>query len=78
MKNKELAVYDFNEMIKKSWTYEKLTDNEKEKWEMLLINVRTLTCLKGNYNTRWNILNAIYHSYLIGLGYTDFNWRDVE
>ena len=78
MKTKELTVYDFREMIKNSWTYEKLTDIEKENWEMLLIDTRTLSCLKGNYNTRWNILQAIYHAYLIGLGYTDFKWREVE
>lgn len=78
MKNKELAIYDFKEMIQKSWTYEKFTEKEKENWEMLLINNRTLTCLKGDYNTRWCILQAIYYSYLIGLGYTDFNWREVE
>lgn len=78
MENKELALCDFREMIRNSWTYAKFTDDEKEKWEMFLTNVRTLTCLKGNYSARWHILQAIYHAYLIGLGYTDFNWREVE
>ena len=30
MKNKNLVFTDFLEMIKKSWTYEKLTEEEKE------------------------------------------------
>lgn len=76
MKNKELAVYDFKEMTQNSWTYAKMTDKEKENWEMLLTHTRVSTCLKGNYDSRWGILQAIYHTYLIGIGYTDFNWRN--
>ena len=42
----------------------------------VLNDVRTQEALKGTYYNRWHILQAIYHSYLIGIGYTDFNWRD--
>lgn len=74
--NKDLALYDFKVMIEKSWTYEKMTSEEKDNWERVLNDIRTITCLKGNYNTRWNILQAIYMSYLIGIGYDSFNWRE--
>ena len=75
---KEKALYDFKVMIEKSWTYEKMTREEKDNWERVLNDVRTITCLKGNYNTRWNILQALYMSYLIGIGYDSFNWRESE
>ena len=75
---KEKAFYDFKVMIEKSWTYEKMTREEKDNWERVLNDIRTITCLKGNYNTRWNILQAIYMSYLIGIGYDSFNWRESE
>lgn len=55
-----------------------MTDTEKHRWSEVLNNVRTDNCLKGTYNQRWDILQAIYHSYLIGLGYTDFNWREEK
>ena len=55
---KEKALYDFKVMIEQSWTYEKMTREEKDNWERVLNDVRTITCLKGNYDTRWNILQA--------------------
>ena len=76
--NKELALYDFKVMIENSWTYGKMTSEEKDNWERVLNDIRTITCLKGNYNTRWNILQAIYMSYLICIGYNSFNWREEE
>jgi hypothetical protein len=75
--NKESALYNFKIMIEQSWTYGKMTKQERINWEKVLNNVRTRDCLKGNYNTRWNILQAIYMSYLIGIGYDSFNWREV-
>lgn len=75
--NKESALYNFKTMIEQSWTYGKMTKQERINWEKVLNDVRTIDCLKGNYNTRWNILQAIYMSYLIGIGYDSFNWREV-
>lgn len=75
---KEKALYDFKVMIEQSWTYEKMTREEKDNWERVLNDVRTITCLKGNYDIRWNILQALYMSYLIGIGYDSFNWRESE
>lgn len=77
MNNKENVIYEFNNMIKNSWTYEKMTTKEKLVWNNdVLGSVRTNNALKGNYNQRWNILQAIYGAYLYGIGYDDFNWRD--
>lgn len=76
MKNKDNVIFDFNEMIKNSWTYDKMTQKEKETWESVLTSVRTNNALKGNYNQRWSILQAIYGAYLYGIGYSDFSWRE--
>lgn len=67
---------DFDKMIEKSWTYAKMTQQEKDKWYEILTSNRTKECIKGTYKQKWTILNAIYGAYLFGLGYTDFNWRE--
>ena len=76
MKNKENVITDFNNMIINSWTYLKLTKEEKDNWNKVLMDYRTKKCLKGTYNARWEILQAIYGTYLITLGYNGFEWRD--
>lgn len=76
--NKELAIHNFKVMIEQSWTYGKMTREERDNWERVLFSTRTKNSLKGNYNTRWEILQAIYGAYLFGLGYNDFTWREEE
>lgn len=76
-KIKENAKKDFIEMIKKSWTYEKLTKEEKDNLAIVFFeDVRLEKALKGSYNHRWDILQIVYSSFLKGCGYTDFNWRE--
>ena len=74
--DKDMVLDEFRTMIKNSWTYAKMNEREKQVWENILISNQTLSCLKGNSKHRWAILQAIYNSYLRGLGYTDFNWRE--
>lgn len=76
MKNKENVLNDFKEMIVNSWTYQKMTYEEQKRLFEEFDHVRVDNALKGNYNARWNILQAVYGSYLAGLGYNSFNWRD--
>lgn len=76
MNKKSDALDNFITMIEKSWTYEKMTKEEKERlYETFNHNI-TADALKGNYDIRWKILQAIYYSFLKGLGYNNFNWRD--
>lgn len=70
--NKDNVLIDFSKMILESWTYDRMTPKEQIKWEEILRDIRTTSCLKGTYKQRWAILQAIYNSYLIGLGYEDF------
>lgn len=77
-KLKENVLNDFIIMIKKSWTYEKLTDKEKSFLEKAFNDYRTQNILKGTYKQRWEILQGIYAAFLHGVGYTDFNWRNTN
>lgn len=77
MENKENALNNFLTMIYHSWTYDRMTEEEKENFKKLVFDdVRVQDALKGSYNQRWQFLQAIYSAYLKGLGYTDFNWRE--
>lgn len=75
-KIKENVIEIFTDMINKSWTFNRLTDFEKQQWYKTLNDIRTGKALKGTFNQRWDILQAIYGSFLNGVGYTNFNWRE--
>ena len=62
-------------MIKKSWTYDRMTKEEKEKVQEILTSGRIKEDIKGTYKQRWQALNAIYYAFLIGIGYDNFDWR---
>lgn len=73
---KENVLQEFEKMIQKSWTYAKMSKKEKEKLHDVFYHTITEKALKGNTKTRWQILQAVYYSYLIGIGYDNFNWRE--
>ncbi len=73
---KENAWNDFLEIVKNSWTFGKMTKEEKERWSNTIGSVRIINNLKGNYKQRIEFLNCIYFAYLDGLGYNGFDWRE--
>ena len=73
---KEKVVDNFYENIKQSWTYAKLTTAEINRLEKVIYSVQIQNCLKGTYNQRYEILNSIYHSFLMALDYTPIGWRE--
>lgn len=75
-KNKEQVFDDYIEMIKKSWTFGKMTDEEKANCIELFENINKREDITGTYIQRWKSLNAVYSGYLCGLGYKGGNWRD--
>lgn len=75
---KENVIKNFIEMIKVSWTYEKLTSSEKDNFEEVIYSERTKRALKGTYIQRWEILQAIYMSFLMALNYEPLGWRVNE
>lgn len=78
-KDKEQAVGDFLAMIRKSWTYERLTDDEKARYEKVVqLWAYDNPCdrIKGNYVERFSVMQMIYDAFLAGVGYTGMGWRD--
>ena len=75
MKNKNNVFIDYLEMIRNSWTYDRMTQEEKEKIKELLTSGRIKEDIKGTYQQRWQALNALYYAFLIGIGYNNFDWR---
>ena len=75
-KNKNDALYEFKKMIIESWTYKKMTADEQITLFKIFDDTRTQDALKGNFYQRWEILQAIYGTFLAAIGYTSFNWRD--
>ena len=76
--DKEKAISDFIEMIKKSWTYEKLTNEEKRNFENSVMWAINNKCINGSYNNRCKILHSLYNTFLIAIGYTGEKWREQE
>lgn len=62
----------FQNVIKKSWTWQKLTEEERKRF----INMNVFDRIKGNDNTRVEWLNTIYQSFLSALGYKPIGWRE--
>ena len=75
-KNKENAQADWTDMIVKSWTWAKLTNDERNKFGDELNKEATKRIISGTYKQRWEILNALYSMFLEGCGYNGVNWRD--
>lgn len=69
------AVEDyFQNVIKKSWTWERLTEEERRRF----IDMDVFDRIKGHDQTRIEWLNTIYHAFLSALGYKSVGWREVE
>ena len=75
-KNKENAQADWTDMIVKSWTWAKLTNDEKNKFGDELNKETTKKIISGTYRQRCEILNVLYSMFLEGCGYNGVNWRD--
>lgn len=75
MKETDLTLIDFIDMIEKSWTYNKMTSDEKKRLNDVFNDIRISKILKYNNKHKWDVLQAIYSSFLQGIGYDNFNWR---
>lgn len=71
-KNKDNALNDFINMIVKSWTYDRLTEKERERCMEALRE----TTLKGNWNCRCEILHSVYNAFLLALDCKSIGWRE--
>lgn len=73
-KDKDRAYSDFKSMITDSWTWDRLTDEERKTFEN---HLACWSCsVGGSYDTRYGIFNLLYQAYLAGVGYNGFTWRE--
>ena len=73
------ADYDaFCGIVLHSWTYERMTDEEQIRCLDALRWAKDHGAIKGCRKTRWEIMQAVFQSFLIGLGYDGFQWREPE
>ena len=69
------AVEDyFQNVIKKSWTWNRLTEEERRRF----IDMNVFDRINGNNKTRVEWLITIYDSFLSALGYKPIGWRETE
>lgn len=69
------AVEDyFQNVIKKSWTWDRLTEEERRRF----IDMDVFDRINGNDKTRIEWLNTIYNAFLSALGYKSVGWRETE
>lgn len=73
-KNKEAAFIDFEIMIEKSWTWDRMTDTEHSRWYDVFCENKDL--FKGSYKSRWRQMQMFYDAFLAGLDYTGPSWRE--
>lgn len=73
-----MTVFDkFMEMIKQSWTWARLTDDERFRVSDLLehcYNYKKL--LSRSESKQYEMLHLIYNAFLEGCGYQPFGWRE--
>lgn len=75
MKKYSSAVEDyFKNVIKKSWTWGRLTPEEQQRF----IDMDVFDEIKGSDKTRIEWFNTIYKSFLVALGYKPLGWREHE
>ena len=81
IREKENAAPDFMAMIRKSWTWDRLTDEERTRFENLIGEITFPHFdgrIRGNYISRWNQLQNVYNAFLTALDYAPIGWREPE
>ena len=73
---KENALLQFIGITCKSWTFNRMTQAEKERCIDALCFPNEQGMLKGTFRNRRNMLQAVYNAYLSGLGYVGGDWRN--
>lgn len=69
------AVYNyFNTVIVNSWTWERLTDDERERFKTCIDFSR----IGGSQQQRVKVLNMVYSAFLHGVGYKPTGWRETD
>ena len=76
MKNKEQAYTDYIEVIRQSWTFGRMTGDEKQR--CLAYFAKEQDKLKGDYYQRHDTLSLMYGAFLSALDYQPIGWREPK
>jgi hypothetical protein len=72
--NKNTAIADFvNRVIKNSWTFDRLTPQEREQVLLLLANIRSTAKTTSGVS---KVVDKVYSEFLDTLGYKPTGWRE--
>lgn len=80
-KDRKNARQDFLQMVTNSWTWDRMTPEERQRFIDTLYagtGAPAENGLIGSYIQRWRTLQAYYSFFLAGLGYTGPRWREPE
>ena len=76
-RTKENALLHHLAMDCRSWTFARLTQEEKERYIDFLLWANNSGVIKGTFDARFEIMSAIYSAFLIGTGYHGgCTWRE--
>lgn len=75
MKETNVVADYIENVIKKSWTWERLTEEERERFISMS---GVFNEIKGTDGMRRAWLSTVYSAFLSGVGYTDFTWRSTK
>lgn len=64
----------FQNVIKKSWSWDRLTEEERKRF----IDMNIFDKIKGTDKQRIVWLSTIYESFLSALGYEPIGWRETD
>ena len=74
MKCSNIVENYFHNVIEKSWTWSRLTDEEQKRFA----NMDVFERIRGDEQTKIEWLCTIYESYIEALGYKPIGWREPE
>lgn len=78
--DKNLAVSEWIDFIKKSWSWDRLTETERRRVESELRQMEYAGVIKGSFTDRYAMCRSLYGMFLAGTGFYDVenpycNWR---
>lgn len=77
-KDRNNALQDYKKIFSDSWTYDRMTGNERGQLMEALNQADKMGAIKGTYHQRAAVLNALYYTFLTAIGYTGNGWRDPD
>lgn len=74
---KENAMTHALVVARNSWTFERMTEEEKTRCILAMTDTRTKDAAKGSFQQRYAVYMAVYGAFLDGIGYNGPFWREA-